>query len=90
MFSSVGERRFDQAAVAIEVGELSEDGGFEPVLGQPVAVALARAVLAAGGAGVVGVAAVASVGGSLERSVERDLHGRQRSHDQLAGSTRLT
>ncbi|HZT90787.1 MAG TPA: hypothetical protein VFA05_02005 [Gaiellaceae bacterium] len=62
MLGRVGERFLDDAAVAVEVGELREHRGFEPVLGEPVAVALARAVLVAGGAGVVGVAAVSSVG----------------------------
>ena len=57
----VGECLFDQMAVAVELGELGEDGGFEPVFGEPVAVAFGGAVLVAGGAGVVGVAAVAAV-----------------------------
>ncbi|HET6915271.1 MAG TPA: hypothetical protein VFH56_04205 [Acidimicrobiales bacterium] len=62
VLGGVGECSFDEAAVAVEVGELCEDGGFEPVLREPVAFALARPVLVAGGAGVVGVAAVSAVG----------------------------
>ncbi|HUZ15265.1 MAG TPA: hypothetical protein VMU72_03690 [Gaiellaceae bacterium] len=57
----VGECLFDDVAVAVQLRELGEDGGFEPVFGEPVAVAFGGAVLVAGGAGVVGVAAVASV-----------------------------
>ncbi|MHB8470334.1 MAG: hypothetical protein ACYDCH_11370 [Gaiellaceae bacterium] len=57
----VGECSLDDVAVAVQLGELGEDGGFEPVFREPIAGALARAVLVAGGAGVVGVAAVASV-----------------------------
>ncbi|HEX5247994.1 MAG TPA: hypothetical protein VFW41_12795 [Gaiellaceae bacterium] len=57
----VGECLLDDVAVAVQLGELGEDGGFEPVFGEPVAVALGGAVPVAGGAGVVGVAAVASV-----------------------------
>ncbi|HEX5246384.1 MAG TPA: hypothetical protein VFW41_04565 [Gaiellaceae bacterium] len=57
----VGECFLDDVAVAVQLGELGEDGGFEPVLGEPVAGAFGGAVLVAGGAGVVGVAAVASV-----------------------------
>ncbi|HET8894648.1 MAG TPA: hypothetical protein VFM96_11185 [Gaiellaceae bacterium] len=57
----VGECSFDHMAVAIELGELGEHGRFEPVFGEPVGVALGGAVLVAGGAGVVGVAVVASV-----------------------------
>jgi hypothetical protein len=57
----VGECSLDQVTIAVEVGELGEDGGFEAVFGEPVAVAFGGAVLVAGGAGVVGVAAIASV-----------------------------
>ncbi|HVC86320.1 MAG TPA: hypothetical protein VNC40_02720 [Gaiellaceae bacterium] len=57
----VGECLLDQVAVAIQLGELGEDCSFEPVFGEPVAVAFGGAVLVAGGAGVVGVAAVSSV-----------------------------
>ncbi len=57
----VGERLFDEVAVAVEVGELGEDGCFEAFLGQPVAGAFGGAVLVAGGAGVVGLAAASAV-----------------------------
>jgi len=57
----VGERLLDDVAVAIQLGELREDRRFEAVLGKPVALALRRPVLVAGGAGVVGVATVASM-----------------------------
>ncbi|HEX5247791.1 MAG TPA: hypothetical protein VFW41_11750 [Gaiellaceae bacterium] len=57
----VGECLFDHTAVAVKLGELGEDGRFEPVFGEPVALALGGAVLVAGGTGVVGVATVASM-----------------------------
>ena len=60
-FAQVGECLLDQVAVAVQLGELGEHGGFEPVFGEPVAVAFGGSVLVAGGAGVVGVAAVAAV-----------------------------
>jgi hypothetical protein len=57
----VRECVLDEVAVAVQLCELGEDGGFEAVLGEPVAIALARAALVAGGTGVVGVAAAAAV-----------------------------
>lgn len=59
----VGEGLLDDAPIAVEVGELGEDGGFEAALGQPVAGAFGGAAFVAGGARVVGVAAVAAVRG---------------------------
>ena len=58
----MGERLLDfHQFVAVDAGELCEDGVFEPLFGQAVAVAFAGSVLVAGGAGVVGVAATVSV-----------------------------
>ncbi len=62
----LGERPLDQPPVAVQIGELRENGCLEPVLRQPLAAALVGAVLVPGGAGVVRVAAAAAVGGSAD------------------------
>jgi hypothetical protein len=48
VFCDLGERFLDDASVALEAGELREDGGLQAVLRKPVAVALRGAVLVAG------------------------------------------
>jgi hypothetical protein len=57
----VRKRLLDEVAVAVQLGELGEHGGFEAVFGEPVAVAFGGSVLVAGGAGAVRVAAVSAV-----------------------------
>jgi hypothetical protein len=44
----VGERSLNQSTVAVQLGELRENGCLEPILGQPLAIALVGAVLVAG------------------------------------------
>ncbi|HEX3392039.1 MAG TPA: hypothetical protein VHS55_05720 [Solirubrobacteraceae bacterium] len=61
LLGGVCERVADELPVAVDRGELREHGLLQALHRQSLAVAAARAVLVAGGAGVVGVAAVASV-----------------------------
>jgi hypothetical protein len=58
---ALGECLLDHVAIAVELGELAEAGCFESVLRKPVGGALGRPVLVTGRAGVVAVAAAATV-----------------------------
>ena len=81
----VGERSLDQLAVAVQASELRENGRLEPVLRQPLAAALAGAVLVAGRARVIGVPAAAAVRGGADVGAAAVVTADEPGEQELAG-----